>query len=279
MKKPFENLARKWNVGKAVADLKKGGQALASRTAEWSREAAKHVGKAAAAGFMATWKGLESVGDDIAWVAQQVAKGVNKLVSWLISLFACLGTFSDGWTTGYSAGMKDDCGVEAMYNPLCCAPDNQVSCCQPSQAKKASCAGRMPTYMGFSMALSAQFTGYIQWLIGAIKQKPNGQLKVGIGVVFGFCPGTADSGGIRLGIGIGIVLACGMAKGEVGCPLTIAIGFTGSALVPTPGGVGCPGPPALYPFGFKFGCSVAYAVAVTVMCCKFELISGEESCR
>jgi hypothetical protein len=228
---------------------------------------------------MATWKGLESVGDDIAWVTQQVAKGVNKFVQWIISLFACLGTFSDGWTTGYSYGQKDDCGVEAQYNPACCLPGNE--CCVTSNAKLAACAGRTPTYIGFGAGVSASMTGYIQWFLGAIKMKPNGQIKLGLSVVFGFCPGTADSGGIRLGIGIGAVLACGMAKGETGCPLSISIGFTGSAIVPTPGGVGCVGgPPGFFlVFGFKFACSVAYAVAVTVMCCKFELISGEENCR
>jgi hypothetical protein len=274
------SISKTLQVDKTIASLRKfGGDA-----AKWSKEAVKHVGKAAVAGFMATWKGIESVGNDIAWVGEQFAKGVMAAVEFIISLFACLGTFSDGWTTGYAYGMKDDCGIEAQYNPACCA-NPADACCTTSNAAKAACAGRGPTFLGWSVGISATVTGYIQYAIGILKSKPTGQLKLGIGIVFGFCPGTADTGGVRLGIGIGATLACGVAAGEAGCSLGIAIGFTGSALIPTPGGAGCPGPPALYlpggltPVGFKFGCSVAYCVAVTVMCCSLELVSGKEDCR
>jgi len=100
-------------------------------------------------------------------------------------------------------------------------------------------------------------------------------LKAGIDItlsaVFGAVPYSPVTGGIRSGVGMGVSLGCKVGKG---CTVGLSVGAVLSALIPTNNKDCVAGS---YLASFK--CMLAAGVAVSVMCCKYELINGKNDCR
>jgi len=110
-------------------------------------------------------------------------------------------------------------------------------------------------------------------ILGQVSQ----QLKLSLSFVAGAVPGDAVTGGARAGVGIALGISCSSAAG---CNLGITVGATGSALIPgSASGAACPFGYIVTIGGVQFGCFYSYTVAVTAMCCQFNLLTGSENCR
>jgi hypothetical protein len=99
---------------------------------------------------------------------------------------------------------------------------------------------------------------------------PQPSIALKISVVFGAVPGTPLTGGVRIGVGIGGGVAC---SGN-GCSVGISVGAATSAIWPTTG-VDCT-------FGsqiLSFRCMKAAGLAISILCCTFNVIDGTEDCR
>lgn len=89
-------------------------------------------------------------------------------------------------------------------------------------------------------------------------------------LVVGACPGSAVTGGVRVGVGVGGSLTCTPTT----CSVKVAVGSVLSGLYPT-GSPECVFGTALGPFR----CMASHGVAVSVLCCDFDLTTGENGCR
>lgn len=95
-------------------------------------------------------------------------------------------------------------------------------------------------------------------------------LKVGIGAVFGAVPFDPVVGGLRSGVGISLGVACSQS----GCNAGIGVGAAASALIPTNNNKCFVGS---YLGDFK--CMVGAGAVITAICCNFNLLTGQSSCR
>jgi len=95
-------------------------------------------------------------------------------------------------------------------------------------------------------------------------------IKVFMGMVVGAIPGSPHLGGVRVGVGIGGNVQCTASS----CSLGISVGGVASGLFATndPNCV----------FGWwlvGFRCMMGAGVAISVVCCSFDLTNGKENCR
>ena len=92
---------------------------------------------------------------------------------------------------------------------------------------------------------------------------------IGISLVVGIVPQVPGVGGIRIGVGIGGGIACS----HQGCSVGIAVGIVTSA---SWNRSDC------LPFGPQMGnfnCFGTGGLAITVMCCSFNMFTGQSNCR
>jgi len=199
---------------------------------------------------------VNDVGNDIASVTQRFANAAlnaaNQFAKFLLSLFACLGTASEGYVYGYGFKVPCDAGTDG-----CVSPNTNP-----------------PWAIAFGFGVTGQGTGPLNGfvhMINAAQGQPYGfGIAVAASIVVGACPGGASTGGARVGIGVSVGFNCN--GGSQDCSVQIAIGAMGSALIPSDG---CIGPAKIGPAG----CFFAYSVMVSVMCCKYGFISKSGDCR
>lgn len=132
---------------------------------------------------------------------------------------------------------------------------------------------------GGNVGVAVSFGGATSFnmLQSLILGQVSSQLKLSLSFVAGAVPGDAVTGGARAGVGIALGISCSSAAG---CNLGITVGATGSALIPgSASGQACPFGFIVTIAGQQFGCFYSYTVAVTVMCCQFNLLTGSENCR
>jgi len=126
------------------------------------------------------------------------------------------------------------------------------------------CARRTDSGYGWGMDLKV---GCLGWM---------GYLQVGLSLVFGAVPGTAETGGLRTGVGINGGVQC-TAKT---CSVKISVGAVGSALIPCAGASpACVLGPVLAIFGDLYGCFYSFSVVVTALCCELDMLTGTNNCR
>jgi len=92
---------------------------------------------------------------------------------------------------------------------------------------------------------------------------------IGISLVVGVVPMVKRAGGVRIGVGIGGGIACS----HQGCSVGIAVGIVTSASWARSD---------CLPFGPKMGifsCFGTGGLAITVMCCSFNMFTGQSNCR
>jgi len=98
--------------------------------------------------------------------------------------------------------------------------------------------------------------------------QPADSIACGIGVVFGAVPFTPVTGGFRAGVGVGGGISC---SGR-GCRVGIAVGAVASALIPT-------NTCSLGGWFAGFRCMRGVGLAITAVCCQFDLTGGSHDCR
>lgn len=116
--------------------------------------------------------------------------------------------------------------------------------------------------VGFTMS-----GGNLQTILSG---NPQPSIALSISVVFGAVPGTPITGGVRVGVGIGGGVSCSGS----GCSVGISVGATTSAIWPTTGGACNFGKEIL-----SFKCMKAAGLAISLFCCRFNVITGAEDCR
>jgi len=121
--------------------------------------------------------------------------------------------------------------------------------------------------VGVGVSLSASVAGP---LLNLMKGDQPGSITVKLGAVFGSVPGTPVTGGLRSGVGVGANVGCSSDSCKVG----IAVGNVNSALVPYEGSR-CVGGSWLG----DFKCMIGAGQTVTLLCCDFNLVTGNEDCR
>jgi len=218
---------------------------------------------------------LKDVGNNVAYVAQKFGNAVNdlanKFTEFLISLLACLGSFSEGYAYGY--GIK----VPADIDNICCKPYGS----------------------SIAVGVSVGGVGPLAGIADLVNGKPSGvSLNLVISLVIGAVPGSAVNGGVRVGIGLAASFGC--SSGVADCYVKLVLGAMGSAIIPSEGCIGGTGVPpgmkapnSFNEFGFDcpacyatppacracFKCSFGYGVMVSIMCCNYYIISGKGDCR
>jgi hypothetical protein len=128
--------------------------------------------------------------------------------------------------------------------------------------KFPNAAAAMGVGVGFTMS-----AGNLQGILGGTMQP---SIALSISVVFGAVPGTPLTGGVRVGVGIGGGVACSGS----GCSVGISVGAVTSAIWPTTGGACNFGKEIL-----SFKCMKAAGFAVSLFCCRFNVVDGTEDCR
>jgi len=199
---------------------------------------------------------VNDVGNDISSVTNRFANAAlnaaNQFAKFLLSLFACFGTASEGYVYGYGFKVPCDAGTEG-----CVTPNSNP-----------------PWAIAFGFGVTGQGTGPLNGfvhMINAAQGQPYGfGIAVAASIVAGACPGGAATGGARVGIGVSVGFNCNGGSND--CSVQIAIGAMGSALIPSEG---CAGPASIGPAK----CFFAYSVMVSVMCCKYGFISKSGDCR
>jgi hypothetical protein len=96
-----------------------------------------------------------------------------------------------------------------------------------------------------------------------------------IGVVIGLVPFTAVTGGVRSGVGISGSIGCGTSGGSVG----ISVGAVLAGLIPNNDPKCIAG---RFLFGYPptgWGCFTSVGVAVSIMCCTHNFLTGKSNCR
>merc|ERR1719171_1983098 len=199
---------------------------------------------------------VNDVGNDISSVTNRFANAAlnaaNQFAKFLLSLFACFGTASEGYVYGYGFKVPCDAGTDG-----CVSPNTNP-----------------PWAIAFGFGVTGQGTGPLNGfvhMINAAQGQPYGfGIAVAASIVVGACPGGAQTGGARVGIGVSVGFNCN--GGSQDCSVQIAIGAIGSALIPSEG---CMGPAKIGPAG----CFFAYSVMVSIMCCSYGFISKSGDCR
>lgn len=201
--------------------------------------------------------GIQDLGNDIAYVADTVGTLVTKFAEdfaeWIESLFACLGQFHEVIAQGYGKTWQN------VY-----PPGTGVAISIGGSYSTGITAGIM------SALLSGNAPGSV-----TVETEAHA-LKIALSIVVGATPGDVKVGGLRAGPGIAGGVRCPYGKG---CTIGIAVGSTGSALVPNPNFNFCPaGKFIITPIGEMY-CFFSYTVVVTVICCTFNMGNGEQDCR
>lgn len=183
-----------------------------------------------------------------------LAKAHQDTLKTLAELFKCSGQMSAGYSYGY--GFK--------LPPL------------PYEG---------PWGIAFAIGLTLDGTGPLAGIAALVTKEASGarrRYQSGVGmtlalsVVFGFTPGSAETGGIRIGLGISAGISCNTGTvnpdRKPDCHLGIKLGNMNSVIFPSEG---CLGPPTLGPAA----CFFAYGFTVTILCCSYWMILGEGDCR
>lgn len=211
--------------------------------------------------------GFESLGNDIGAVttkfAHVAATATEEASKFLLSLLSCAGSFAEGFGHGFGLKFPSD--------------NLQVI------------SGVWPFGVQFAFGLTSGDETAEEGIEDLINGEALGvSLNAQAGIVFGAVPGVNEEGGIRVGLGVtagfGCEAAAENAQGGPDCVVDFALGAVGSALIPS---VGCLGGDTVtsgsktvetHAIG-SFKCYFSYAATVTIMCCKFYLISGQGECR
>lgn len=199
-------------------------------------------------------KMLKDTGNDIARVskgwANKAADAAQSVGDFIMSLFACLGSFSEGYAYGY--GFKVPTDLEQAAWKI------------------------WPMGAAFSIGLTVKGIGMAAGIAELLNGKTYGVgLALAMSIVIGAVPGNAETGGVRVGIGVSAGFGCQAGEaynGKADCNVGLVLGAMGSALIPS---TGCIGPMKIGPAGCFFG----YGIMVSIMCCQYWIISGSGDCR
>lgn len=119
--------------------------------------------------------------------------------------------------------------------------------------------------MGIAMSGSVSITK-------VLKGEFPGAVAAAISVVFGAVPGTPLTGGVRVGVGVGLSASCTTG----GCTLGLSVGAVTSAIWPSYVGHYCVAGPVILGV---FKCMNSAGLSVSLVCCNWNFITGETDCR
>jgi len=108
-------------------------------------------------------------------------------------------------------------------------------------------------------------------------------LAIVIGYIKDLDPSGVTGAGVRIGLGVSASISCGKIEGE--CPVSIGVGAVASAVIYSTkcpfGKVNIPSlaDPYLGKVLLPFKCFKGAGVAIQLLCCSYDLVTGKQSCR
>jgi len=126
--------------------------------------------------------------------------------------------------------------------------------------------------IGFSLTVTAQ-------LISLIRDREAVMgITIPINFVAGYIPGNGEVGGMRIGLGVAAGVTCTLSGNQKQCVAQVGVGFVASAVVPgSQNEAFCPmGAELIKDSGIT--CSMSFGVTVKLLCCKVNILTGEQTC-